>query len=297
MDLSAGELQLRIEEAFPNIHIKDFTVDDSGWDYVIAIVNGSTVFRFPRSRDRVEMLKKEAAFVSSLKDFPVLLPEYSIFSTGDIFFAGYRYIPGFPLNRAKALGAGLVRDSVAILKYFSRFNSSNPPEGKIPIFTPEGWIKNHVEGMSRTFRAGLSKYLGGEYFDMIGEKINESLGNLRDSDMTLSHGDLFRGNVIINGKHSEINGVIDWESASIGDFALDIAAIGKDFQPLYTRKLVSALGLDSDTGLKSRIKFYQWFEPLYTAFHKLELGDIDGLIDMAGHLPGSKNISGSKPYR
>jgi len=107
MDLSADELQLRIEEAFPDIYIKDLTVDDSGWDYVIAIVNGSTVFRFPRSRDRVETLKNEVDFVSSLKDFPVRLPEYSIFSTGDIFFAGYRHIPGFPLNRAKTLGAGL----------------------------------------------------------------------------------------------------------------------------------------------------------------------------------------------
>lgn len=290
IDLSLSAIRGQIRDSFPGLHLGNIVLDDSGWDYVVAIINDSIVFRFPRTFERVKRLKKEIRLISFLHDFPFRIPDYSLFSSGDHFFAGYSFIPGIPLNSARTLGTGLISDSVRVLRYLSGYDTSNLPTEEIPVYSAEEWIRGHVEGISREFRSGLSRYLGEEYFEIIDEHLNESLGNLRDSDMRLTHGDLFKGNVLINRRHMGIVGVIDWEDASIGDVALDIAALGKDFPPIYTRRLISALGIESDGRLKERVDFYQWFEPLYTAYHRAQLGDIGGLWKMLKSLPEFRHI-------
>ncbi|MEM0155210.1 MAG: phosphotransferase [Thermoplasmataceae archaeon] len=284
-DLSESGIRRRIGESFPDIPVRDLKLDDSGWNYVAALVNGSIVFRFPRTNDLSERLRKEIVLISGLKGFPFRLPEYLLMPTNGDFFAGYRYIPGFPLNSAKVLGIGLLQDSTRVLRYFLRYNASVLPDEGIPVYSPESWIKNRVEGVAKAFRDALSRYIGDDYFDLVNERINSSLGNLTESDMVLSHGDLFRGNVVINAKHSCINGVIDWEETSIGDIALDIAALGMDFHPLYTRRLVSSIG-KNDTGLMKRIAFYQWFEPLFTAYHKVQQGEYGNSTETKIRLQG-----------
>lgn len=285
LDLSEQGIRGRIAVAFPDVQVQELVLNRSGWNYIVAVVNSSIVFRFPRRRGLEQKLRKEIALISALKDFPVRLPEYFLIPTTGDFFAGYRYIQGFPLNGAKILGKGLLRDSVRILKFLSGYNATVLPVKGIAAYSPERWIKDRVEGVAKTFRKVLSRYLGEDYFDMVSERINSSLGNLNEKDMVLSHGDLFRGNVVINTKHSCINGVIDWEDASIGDIALDIAALGKDFHPLYTRKLVSSIG-KADTGIMKRVEFYRWFEPLYTAYHEVQLGKYGDSLRVEGHLPG-----------
>ena len=99
-----------------------------------------------------------------------------------------------------------------------------------------------------------------------------AMSDLIQSDISLIHGDLSRGNVILNRKHSRINGVIDWSDSSYGDRALDIAAVIDGFSLKYLSCILNHFSPDFSLRALKRVFFYRMVSPLYKAYYLEKTG-------------------------
>jgi|YelNatPaOPRAMG01_1025707.scaffolds.fasta_scaffold00402_17 aminoglycoside 2''-phosphotransferase len=262
-NLTVSEIMDLISRSFPELSISSLSVNNTGWDNIIAVVNHSIVFRFPKYLGSEKSMRREIKLLSLLQGFPVALPKYAFFPASGKFFAGYRFIPGEHLNKAATIGKGLMRDLIAILHFLRDVEVSDVKDSGIRIYGPKSWLKRE-KAILGSFEESLGKLTGDSYFSMLREDMEAFLSEINESAFSLIHGDLYRGNVLISARHDRINGVIDWGDASVGDYAFDIAAVGLDFPERYTRKITSIFG-DDDITIEKRIAFYRRLEPLYLA--------------------------------
>ena len=139
---------------------------------------------------------------------------------------------GDTVENAKSLGRNVLNDFTALLNYMRTFKSNSLKDTLLSLYNANSWIK-YEKSLISSFQAALEEYTGTEYFNEIFSLLDTAMSDLKDDDISLIHGDLSRGNVIMNRKHSRINGIIDWSDASYGDRALDIAAIIDGFSLKY----------------------------------------------------------------
>ena len=254
-----------IAKNFPEINIKKYYFIETGWMNRIIIINDRIVFRFPRTGSGITRLSSELKLLSILKRTTVRLPEYKFIHMVDPFFAGYEMIHGDTIDMAKSLGKGVLNDFISLLDYMHQFNRGSFSETSLHIYNSKTWI-GHEESLLDSFRKALEYYTGHEYFDGIFILMDLALSDLMDSDISLIHGDLSRGNVILNRKHSRINGVIDWSDSSYGDRALDVAAIIDGFSLKYLPYVLNHFSMDFSSRALKRVFFYRMVSPLYKAY-------------------------------
>ena len=254
-----------IAKNFPEINIKKYYFIETGWMNRIIVVNDSIVFRFPRTVSGIGRLSSELKLLSVLRESPVRFPEYKFKHMVDPFFAGYKIINGDTVEMAKSLAKGVLNDFISLLDYMKQFNRNSFEETFLHMYNSKTWIR-HEESLLNSFREALEDYTGHEYFDGIFILMDLTMSDMIDSDISLIHGDLSRGNVILNRKHSRINGVIDWSDSSYGDRALDIAAIIDGFSLKYLKYLLNHFSRDFSSRALKRIFFYRMVSPLYKAY-------------------------------
>ncbi len=254
-----------IAKNFPEINIKKYYFIETGWMNRIIVVNDSIVFRFPRTVSGIGRLSSELKLLSVLRDPPVRFPEYKFIHMAEPFFAGYGMIHGDTVEMAKSLGKGVLNDFISLLDYMKQFNRNSFEETFLHIYNSKTWI-GHEESLLNSFREALEDYTGHEYFDGIFSMMDLAMSDLTDSDISLIHGDLSRGNVILNRKHSRINGIIDWSDSSYGDRALDVAAIIDGFSLKHLKYLLNHFSMDFSSRALKRVFFYRMVSPLYKAY-------------------------------
>ncbi len=254
-----------IKKNFPGIKIKKYYHIETGWMNRIIVVNDGIVFRFPRTKGGITKLSKELKLLSSLKDSPIRLPEYQFIHMADPFFAGYEMIHGDTVETAKSLGNGVLNDFILLLNYMQKFDRNSLRGISLPIYNRDSWIE-HYKSLIDSFRTILVDYTGHVFFDKVFSLIDIAMSDLNDNDISLIHGDLSKGNVILNRKHSRINGVIDWSDSSYGDRALDIAAIIDGFSLKYLTYILRHFNTDFSSRAVKRILLYRLVSPLYRAY-------------------------------
>lgn len=277
-----------ISKNFPDIIIKKYYRIDTGWMNRIIIVNDDTVFRFPRTGAGIKMLASELKLLSLLKGAPVKLPEYKFIHMEEPYFAGYKIIRGDTLDNAKSLGRSVLDDFMSLLNYMGTFRSDLLNGTLIPVYNSNTWIE-YEKSLINSFRSTLELYTGIEYFQEILDLFDISMLELNDKDISLIHGDLSRGNVILNRKHSRVNGVIDWSDASYGDRALDIAAILEGFSLKYLPNMLSNFSKDFSSRAFKRILFYRLVSPLYRAYFLEKTGKKDEAKELCMEIINNKN--------
>lgn len=263
-----------LREEFPEFEESSITLVESGWDNLVAVVDDEVVFRFPRDRDGVPSMRRELLLLPELADIPFEVPEYRYVSSGDPFFAGYRMIPGKPLSSAGSLSDSLLGDMVRLLNYLRSVDFSIIDGTGLTIYDPDSW-QSRQKDLLNNFRSKLSGMLGEEIFSEMSGRLENALSEIPETSMSLVHGDLYRGNVIISEDCMNIRGVIDWQDAFLGDKAMDAAALTLDFGSDSAGRLVRALGIPNDESFLQRMKFYQDMEPFYLAEHLSETGKIE----------------------
>ncbi|EQD57797.1 Aminoglycoside phosphotransferase, partial [mine drainage metagenome] len=221
-----------VTESFPDLKIARISINNRGGDNLVAIVNDAVVFRFPKSKEAENAMKNEIRLIHILKDFPVRVPEYRYFPKAGDLFAGYPMIPGAPLNEASTIGRGMMKDILAALNYLRNFGKGAARESGIPIHDAASWIKRQGDILAR-FQESLSEITGKGFFEELENNLNVSLLEMKEGCLSLVHGDMYRGNVLISRRHDSLNGIIDWGDALYGDYAFDIAAVTMDFAPKY----------------------------------------------------------------
>ncbi len=270
-ELTASKIMDLVKKSFPDLTIERITINNRGWDNLVAIVNESVVFRFPKTKEAENAMKREIRLISMLKDFPVPVPEYRYFPKAGSHFAGYPMIPGVPLNEASTIGRGMWKDIVAAINYMRNFQKDSARRAGIPIYDAASWFKMQGDILA-LFKESLSEITRKGFFDELQSDLNVSLSGMKEDCFSLIHGDMYRGNVLISRRHDRLNGIIDWGDASYGDYAFDIAAVTMDFAPEYRKELVRQLSPEDDFTSLKRISFYRTVEPLYLADNLIRKG-------------------------
>jgi aminoglycoside 2''-phosphotransferase len=270
-DLTASDILDLISESFPSMNLSTITINNRGWNNLVAIVNNAIVFRFPKRPEDENIMRREIRLIRKLGSFPVALPDYTYISKSGKFFAGYPIIPGNSLNTSSTLGKGLIRDMRSILRYLRNFDVSVARSVGTPVYDKGSWLKRHLE-ILESFEQSLSGITGMSYFSALMEELVHAMSGLCADCFSFAHGDLYRGNVVISQRHDRINGVIDWGNAFCGDYVFDIAALTLDFSRRYCSDLVAEFSPENDVNAMERIIYYSKVEPLYLADNLIRKG-------------------------
>lgn len=101
-ELTAQLVGKLLSDQFPQLVPCEVEYFGEGWDFEAYLINGDTVFRFPKREDVVPCLLTELAVLKAIADsMPLPVPRYDYVGEASggfpYIFAGYRLIPGTQL--------------------------------------------------------------------------------------------------------------------------------------------------------------------------------------------------------
>lgn len=273
-----NSLRNRILTAFPDINLVDSKLITTGWDNNILLVNDRIVFKFPMSELKAKSLEKEIRVVGSLSDSPIKVPDYIyVHGKGQDLFGGYNYIRGDPLNSVDTLSDLMINQFIHFMNYLNEV-TDKITEDNILEFSDHNRWRDRYRKMFRNLRENYSDVIGTELFSDLESEFRLFLTKYSSSFRTsVTHGDLYRNNVVINVEKGRTQGVIDWGECTIGDPALDFAALSLDFPGEQIQAILTEYTGEVDEHFIHRIDFYRKIEPVYGIMHSLEKKDEDTL--------------------
>lgn len=270
-----------IREEYPQLNIQQTQLNTNGQFNDILIINGELVFRFPKYASAIPQLEAESAHLRALQEhltLPIPNPIYHSRERTQVgrVFSGYKMIPGEPLwpETLQALDEATVQHlAEQVAGFLRQLHSLSAAELGLDLPTPEG---NEVwADLYRRFRERLFPFMRVDARDEVVHAFEAFLGDARNQDYqpVLIHGDFGCSNILYDQRDQRITGIIDFSSISLGDPAVDIAALtcsvgyGEDFVKRFKR-----IYPDIDT-LLPRTRFYTSTFALQEALYGIENND------------------------
>lgn len=225
-----------VKSEFPVFSEVEFTIDSSGWDYLVLIADGHVIFRIPRREADCRRFHDEILLLDFLAPYlPLPVPRYCYRATEDRY-AGYEMIQGislqpnilFHLNKEEqVILAHQIGLFLSALHSVSKHHC--PANILLPIQKRDTWMALRDKVLLKT-KDLFSQY---EYnaviclFDRFDSLWNDTYAH------TLIHGDFSAEHILFDAESHRIRGVIDFGDTGIGDPAYDLAGIylyyGKEF--------------------------------------------------------------------
>ena len=216
----------------------------------ILIVNegkdDALVFRSPRIPSALQHLAGEIDLLQKLQGhttLPVPNPIYispSLHTLGQAFM-GYRMLPGQPLWEAtvQALTDEVKLDHLAsqlatFLRELHRLDT-NAIGLEIPVDDPRtSWASMYAE-----FRELLFPHMRPDARERVTSNFEAYFNDASNFDYTpvLRHTDFGGSNILWNADKNTVTAIIDWTGVTLGDPAIDVAAILHMGQPFFQRML------------------------------------------------------------
>jgi aminoglycoside 2''-phosphotransferase len=283
----------RIRSVYPEIEASTVRlIEKDGQNSDVVVVDEAVVFRFPRYAEAIHRLPVVARILRTVRHHVTLAvpdPIYCSLEPPEVGQAFLRYpiLPGEPLWR-EALEAvadptvlqGLATQLAGFLLELHRV----PVEEAVPdspgAFDPLArW-----QDLYARIRLRLFPHMRRQARQSVGEHFEAFLSDPAHLSIVpaLVHGDFGTGNVLYNPAAMQITGVIDFDSAGVGDPALDLAAALTNparFARCFTRVYPVT------EKIMRRVQFYQGTFALQEALFGLENGDDEAFR------------SGIEPYR
>lgn len=244
---------------------------EGGWAYWTFDLDCRWIVRFPRNTEIAVATDRELA----------LLPELSAFLPFAIPVPSHRgewaCMPFFvyPRIHGEALGVSQARpqtyraigEMLACLHSFPAERASQllglgPPEGAWRRRFEELWPVVEAHALP-AMPKGLARALENEFHRFVAE--------LDDLPYCLVHNDLGPAHILVDTSTGQPSGIIDFESAWVGDPVVD-------FVPLWDRtppELRGALLGDRDLGdrVAERMWFYRWMGSVHAIIYGVTAGD------------------------
>jgi aminoglycoside 2''-phosphotransferase len=259
-----------IQECFPRILVRRYGQIQSGWDNLVLEINKEYVFRFPRFEQAERHLLGEIAFLPFLSgSLSIAVPFYEFVWKGDKRhprkFAGYRKIEGVPITRRvlKSASTESLADDIAhFLSELHHIRTSQKSFRNVRKFSTSGWTQ-HYQKTRQKVRKLVYPLLGKDTLtraEILWEELIETL--LQSTfDPVLVHGDLTRGNILVDPSKLMLTGIIDWSDAMVGDPALDLAGLF-DVDPSLGEQVLRCYGRRGEL-FRTRIEHYVKAIPFY----------------------------------
>lgn len=223
--------KLSIESEFPALAPCDVVTFAEGWDNFVILVNRDWVFRFPRRKIAVELLRQELQVlpqIASRLPTQVPYPEYIGRHHQSEFelFVGYKRLPGQPVH---LMDIGLSERCTAV-RQLARFLKVLH---SVPRMEGEAWgVQDDTIGRMDVIKRKKSfwTYLDtakqrglitdlmpyAQVLDNLSERMTDS------ASVALVHGDLNFRNFLLSPS-GELSAVIDWGDVHLGHPAVDIS--------------------------------------------------------------------------
>jgi aminoglycoside phosphotransferase (APT) family kinase protein len=211
-----------------------------GYDNMVYLVGETFVFRFPRRKIAIQLLRMEGKMLPKLEDFitvPYSKPLFYGVGNDDYPapFLGYTYLSGsFPLGLTDYQRASSASTLAQFLVNLHTFPIKVALENNVLYDSRDILnITLRKEKMLR-FMTVLTPHLQDEEIRKLFAYLHQlKTDNVKPRDVFL-HGDLHFKNIIVN-EASQVSGIIDWGDMNIGHPACDLS-IGYSFLPSYVRQ-------------------------------------------------------------
>jgi aminoglycoside 2''-phosphotransferase len=273
----------RIHAVYPELRIERLRLNDEGQYNDILIVNDDLIFRFPRDDEGIEKLEKSAAFLDRIRPFvtlPIPEPAYSSLTPRAVgqVFAGYRMLPGEPLWRetvAAITDPATVRRLAAQLAIFLRALHGIPIDQVADVLPAAEWRHLWID-LEEQIRAALFPYVPTAAQARIATTFATFLGDPGNFAFAPAaiHGDFGSGNLLFDPRRGMMTGVIDFDSATLGDPANDVAALLTYGEPFVRQGFAAYPAMEA---MLPRARFYRSTFPLQEALYGVEHNDADAL--------------------
>ncbi len=276
------EMKDLISSNFQDIIIDRVELIESGWTSNILLVNGNTIFRFPKIRIAEIKLLKEFELLSILGDCPTQVPRYEYKHTSEHPFGGYPYIPGIPIQSLPKISNGIIHDLSTILKYLKSKTKETDKLNLLQIYDEITW-KEYYNSIIEKFKQSVGAIIGDKTFEKLKFAMDAVFRNLKMYDIGLIHGDLSRENVLVSNDGNTVKGILDWADSCVGDINLDIAASIDDFEFQNLKSLQETVfGISGEFKVDfQRVIFYRSCSPLFN-LHFLSRTESEDVLKIEG---------------
>ncbi len=218
----------RICEIFPELQIRSVVFNDEGLTNDVAVVNDELIFRFPKNDYAADCLKNEVHILKLLRNSISLNIPITLHESQDAMC--YRKIAGEPLRRDILLKLEVDTQQFIAnqLATFHKELHSVPVEEianletSVAVLFREDWVEAYRRIQDKVFPLMQRHTREGakEHFESFLD--DESSFEYKPK---LIHADLMPYHVLFDEQKKQINGIIDFGCAGLGDPAIDIGVI------------------------------------------------------------------------
>ena len=252
-------------------------------------VDGARIARFPRNRDVAESTHRELALLPELAEklsFAIPDPTHDGVWQGQPFFV-YRRILGRPLEPDDATVE--ILDALgAMLGELHEF----PVERAAPLLgtgDPGSAWRDHLEELWTTIESEALPAMEPDLGDRVAREYHAFLATDFNFPHCVVHNDLGLEHILINDSTSTLSGFIDFESAWIGDPAVDFVPLRADLGRAAFETVSS--GRDLGERLEPRMHFYRWLGSVHAVLYGVNEGAdaelVDGLAQLRERIESS----------
>ncbi len=220
---TAGKI---ISSMFPDLRHAAITPIAEGGDHDTFDVNGSFIFKFPRTEDTAARQRIERIILEKIRStLPILVPEFVyVGQPCELFpypFTGQRKIKGISGEKRRPDAAQLPYIAKTAAQFLSALHSYSSPDFDVTV--PEIRLDSPASMVNRVmkYKEWLSRAL--EPNERMKRYIHGCvrLPEPADRPSVLCHADLKGEHMIVNEQGANIEAVIDWTDIGIADPIVD----------------------------------------------------------------------------
>ncbi|MFD0559661.1 aminoglycoside 2''-phosphotransferase [Stackebrandtia endophytica] len=251
-----------------------------GWASWTFDVAGEHILRVARDREISDAHRREERLLPELAaavDFSVPVPIRVGDHRGHRYMV-YRRLPGRPLR---------IGDPTEPVWRALRQLHAFPVDRALELLGESpSWHDRYANEYREWIDRLVIPVLDTDLADRMRYAYDRMLGRLHDLTPTLIHCDLGVEHVLVDEEHGEVTGLIDFETATVGDPAIDLVGLLIAFGETSLRRLLVAGGMSVDW---PRLRFYRWMGAVHAIHHGVLTDDpaivadgISGLRDRLG---------------
>ena len=278
---SVPNLVERIRSVYQDFDIREATINMQGQNSIVLIVNGEWIFRFPKYTHVLEQMKTETKILTAIQGkLPLKTPEPEFNhlenAAVEAAFMGYRRISGEPLWREifTAIQDVVVIDRLAF-QLGEFLGALHGMKDKFPasIALDRGETAASTKDLYRQIRQNLFPMMRPDAQTWTANHFETFLDKEQNFlfEPVFRHGDFGTSNLLYDTQSHNLNGVIDFSYAALGDPAFDFAGLLSSYGEDFLLKCTKAYPALSE--MMERVHFYRGTFALEEALFGFENGD------------------------
>lgn len=274
-----------LHKDFPHLTQAQVKWFDNGWDHIIAVVDRSLAYRFPRREDYAKKLPIETQFTEMVIDkLPLPIPQLKLKkdSEHNFIYAKYPFIEGTPLlrelfrtlhqNEQNVLAEKLGEFLTALHSY--PINKAEDV-GIQKVDSVEVW-KRRLERIRNIVYPIIPKKEQ-EWIDLLFQKYLTITQEVPFKQVVI-HGDIAPEHILFDTNTKIITGIIDFGDVEISDPAFDFFHLSYFYGEDFLKQVYKHYKLPQDVGFDERRKFYHNRWPVTNLEHSILTRNEDSIL-------------------